>query len=141
MKRCRVIASRGRTAKDDGPEPVDVHVGQRLRLARHLAGVSQTVLGDAMGISFQAVQKYENGENRISASRLYAAARLVRQPVSYFFDEVGIAPAATAGQSFSHKEIELVRWYRQLTDDVLRHQLVEMTKVIGHGARPKTKAN
>ena len=66
----RAKPSQRRIVQRDGPEPVDVQVGQRLRLARILAGISQGDLGDGIGISFQDVQKYETGENRISASRL-----------------------------------------------------------------------
>src|SRR5271165_6286229 len=69
--------------------PVDGAVGQRLREARLLAGLSQTDLAKSLGISFQAVQKYESGENRLSASRLLAAAEFVGKPVSFFFDELG----------------------------------------------------
>ena len=123
-----------RTAKYNGHDPIDVHVGERLRDARHLAGISQTALGDGIGVSFQAVQKYERGENRISASRLYAAARIVAQPVSYFFDELEGAHRAAARDGFSNDEIELIRSYRQLPDDKLRDSMVELTKRIGNGA-------
>src|SRR5271154_7637768 len=77
-----------RTVREHGPDPVDVHVGKRLRQARLLAGLSQEELGDGIGVSFQAVQKYEQGENRLSASRLFRAAKLLDRPVSFFFDEL-----------------------------------------------------
>ena len=72
--------------------PVDVHVGARMRQRRTLLGMSQEKLGTAVGLTFQQIQKYERGSNRISASKLYDAARLLEAPVSYFFeglDETG----------------------------------------------------
>ena len=68
--------------------PIDVHVGARLRARRTLLGMSQTALGDAIGISFQQLQKYEKGGNRISASRLYDVSKLLDIDISYFFDEM-----------------------------------------------------
>ncbi len=72
------------------PNPVDVHVGARLRVRRTLLGMNQTKLGEAIGVSFQQMQKYERGTNRISASRLYDLARLLDVPVEYFFDDMRI---------------------------------------------------
>ena len=66
------------------PSPVDVHVGARLRQRRTLLGMSQTTLGDAIGLTFQQVQKYERGSNRISASRLFALTRVLDVPIEYF---------------------------------------------------------
>lgn len=69
--------------------PVDIHIGFRLRLRRVLLGMSQTDLGDRVGLTFQQVQKYERGANRISASRLYEFAKILDVPVSFFFDGIG----------------------------------------------------
>src|SRR5271154_7405015 len=77
---------RRRTVKEHGPDPADVHVGSRLRLARGLLGLSQVQVAQALGVSFQAVQKYERGEIRVSASRLLQAARLLGQPLEFFFE-------------------------------------------------------
>ena len=83
----RKISTRGRL--DDGtPNPVDVHVGTRMRLRRTLLGLSQEKLGAAIGLTFQQVQKYERGANRISASRLFDLARILDVPVSFFFDDM-----------------------------------------------------
>src|SRR3954470_24288824 len=68
--------------------PVDVHVGARMRQRRTLLGMSQEKLGTAVGLTFQQIQKYERGANRISSSRLYEFARVLDVPVSYFFDEM-----------------------------------------------------
>jgi transcriptional regulator with XRE-family HTH domain len=78
------------------PNPVDLHVGARIRLRRRMQGVSQEKLADALGLTFQQVQKYERGANRVSASKLYEIAAALRAPVSYFFD--GLAdPASDQG--------------------------------------------
>ncbi|CAI9122172.1 helix-turn-helix domain-containing protein [Brytella acorum] len=73
--------------------PVDIHVGQRIRLRRTLMGLSQEKLGEALGLTFQQVQKYERGANRVSASRLYELARVMEVPVSFFYD--GMAGVAS----------------------------------------------
>lgn len=70
------------------PHPVDIHVGDRLRFRRKLLGLSQSALGKALGLTFQQIQKYENGANRISASRLYQAASVLDVPISFFFEEL-----------------------------------------------------
>ncbi len=70
------------------PRPVDIHVGARMRQRRTLLGMTQTTLADALGISFQQVQKYENGTNRIGASRLFDLSRVLDVPVEYFFDDM-----------------------------------------------------
>ncbi len=76
---------RGRGAKIG---PIDAHVGARLRLRRTLLGMTQTDLGDALGLTFQQVQKYERGTNRISASRLFDLLRVLDVPLEYFFDDM-----------------------------------------------------
>ncbi|MGB1026977.1 MAG: helix-turn-helix domain-containing protein, partial [Rhodospirillaceae bacterium] len=76
-------SSRGRTPSGK-PNPVDVHVGSRVRLRRTLLGMSQEKLGEAIGLTFQQVQKYERGANRIGASRLWDLSRVLDVPMSYF---------------------------------------------------------
>jgi transcriptional regulator with XRE-family HTH domain len=122
---------RRRTIREHGPDPVDVHVGRRLRQARFLAGMSQEELGTGIGVSFQAVQKYEHGENRLSASRLFKAARLLDRPVSFFFEELGGEAVTKETNGFSREEIELVRHFRQIPSDEVREHLLQMTKRIG----------
>jgi transcriptional regulator with XRE-family HTH domain len=122
---------RRRTIREHGPDPVDVHVGRRLRQARFLAGKSQEELGAGIGVSFQAVQKYEHGENRLSASRLFKAAQLLERPVSFFFEELGAEPQNAPAAGFSREEIELVRHFRQIPSDDVREHLLQMTKRIG----------
>jgi len=122
---------RRRTIREHGPDPVDVHVGHRLRQARFLAGMSQEELGTGIGVSFQAVQKYEHGENRLSASRLFKAARLLDRPISFFFEELGGEALAKESNGFSREEIELVRHFRQIPSEEVREHLLQMTKRIG----------
>ena len=78
------------------PSPVDMHAGARLRVRRTLLGTSQTTLGDAIGLTFQQMQKYERGTNRISSSRLYDLARVLDVPIEFFFDDM---PTAVADSS------------------------------------------
>src|ERR1700754_5359952 len=79
--------------------PVDVHVGARMRQRRSLLGMSQTNLGSAVGLTFQQIQKYERGSNRIASSRLFEFAKVLDVPVSYFFDEMPVN--ALAGRPMS----------------------------------------
>ena len=95
--------------------PVDVHVGQRVRQCRGLAGMTQQQLGDRVGIRFQQIQKYEAGTNRISASRMWEIAATMEVPVSFFFEGLdGQAPdtGEARGDILTDKEtLELLRAY------------------------------
>jgi transcriptional regulator with XRE-family HTH domain len=132
-------SARRRTIREHGPDPVDVHVGRRLRQARFLAGISQEELGAGIGVSFQAVQKYEHGENRLSASRLFKAARLLDRSVSFFFEELGDNVTSSESGGFSREEIDLVRHFRQIPSDEVREHLLQMTKRIGNLATAEGK--
>src|SRR5689334_4362799 len=90
-------SGRGRRPKLDKPNPVDVHVGARVRQRRTLLGMSQEKLGDALGLTFQQVQKYERGANRIGASRLHHVSQVLDVPVGYFFEDLEVAPAPAEG--------------------------------------------
>ena len=76
------------------PNPVDVHVGMRVRMRRKMKGVSQEALANQLKLTFQQVQKYERGSNRISASKLFDIARFFKVEIGYFFDGLGDAPAS-----------------------------------------------
>src|SRR5690348_1102732 len=78
--------SSGRMASKGFPNPVDIHVGSRIRLRRTLLAISQVGLAEALGLTFQQVQKYETGKNRVSSSRLFDVARKLDVPLPYFFD-------------------------------------------------------
>ena len=78
------------------PNPIDVHVGSRVRLRRMMVGMSQERLGDQLGLTFQQVQKYEKGANRVGASRLFAIARILDVPVQFFFEDMTEATSDVA---------------------------------------------
>ena len=78
------------------PNPIDVHVGSRVRLRRTMKGMSQEKLGDSLGITFQQIQKYEKGSNRIGASRLQNISTILETPISFFFED---APDSSGAQA------------------------------------------
>src|SRR3569832_1763801 len=80
------------------PNPIDKHVGSRVRMRRMMLSMSQEKLGDALGLTFQQVQKYEKGTNRIGASRLQQIAHILQVPVSFFFGGAAAAPAGGGGR-------------------------------------------
>jgi len=87
------MKSRGRGkqpgARGGGPDPIDIHVGKRVKLRRTLLHISQEQLASDIGVTFQQVQKYESGHNRVSASRLFDISRVLNCPISYFFEDIG----------------------------------------------------
>ncbi|MBB2174772.1 helix-turn-helix domain-containing protein [Gluconacetobacter johannae] len=142
-----------------GPSPVDVHVGSRIRLRRTLMGLSQERLADAVGLTFQQVQKYERGVNRVSASRLFELSGVLDVPVSFFFDglERPVGGRATGGMQtpgfaqaqeafggattsglpaseaalFSRREtIELVRIYYRIEDQAVRRRVLDLIRTM-----------
>ncbi len=104
MKDMSKKASRGRTPSGD-PNPVDVHVGSRIRMRRNLLGWSQEKLGNLLGLTFQQVQKYEKGLNRVSASRLWDFSVVLKTPVSFFFEDMGKDVASQGPRTFSTREV------------------------------------
>jgi transcriptional regulator with XRE-family HTH domain len=130
------------------PHPIDVHVGSRVRLRRTLLGMSQEKLGEAIGLTFQQVQKYERGANRIGASRLYDLSRVLDVPVSFFFDDApaGEMPPVPEGVEeeqapveldpmAKRETLELVRAYYRVTDPSVRKRLFELTKSLANAYR------
>lgn len=115
---------RRRTVIIDGPDPIDKHVGGQLRLRRAQIGMTQSDLGGKLGLSFQAVQKYETGENRISASRLYQLSRVLEVPLAYFFEGIdggGQAEDEAVNSDLSRKEAAMVLGtYYRISDPRLR---------------------
>jgi transcriptional regulator with XRE-family HTH domain len=141
------------------PNPIDVHVGKRLRLRRTLLGMSQERLGELLGLTFQQVQKYERGANRVGSSRLFELGRILNVPVAFFFDDLpeglagstaGYAGAGLAeeGAAFKHQDeelplerretLELVRAYYRIADPAVRKRLFELAKALANlGDRPR----
>jgi transcriptional regulator with XRE-family HTH domain len=136
------------------PNPIDVHVGARIRQRRTLLGMSQEKLGEAIGLTFQQVQKYERGANRVGSSRLFDLARVLDVPVSYFFEDMS---AGTASKSRSRlrglaepkpepfepdplakrETLELVRAYYRIADPAVRKRVFELTKALGRTVRKR----
>jgi transcriptional regulator with XRE-family HTH domain len=117
------------TIREHGPDPTDLHVGQKLREARLRARMSQEQLGAGIGVSFQAVQKYEQGENRLSASRLFKAARLLECQIGFFF--AGLSSLRTDDQpALSAEEIALLQNFRHIVSDALRDNLLQVTRCL-----------
>ena len=123
--------------------PVDVHVGARVRLRRNLLGFSQTDLGKMLGITFQQIQKYERGSNRIAASRLFKLGEVLVVPVSYFFDglstgEASLATIANADLLAGRETGRLVRAYYQIPDSDVRRQIVGLMNALAPPPRKAT---
>lgn len=129
----------GRPPTAGNPNPVDIHVGSRVRLRRTLLGMSQERLGEALGLTFQQVQKYERGANRIGASRLFDLAKALQVPVGFFFDDLpeGVAEGAPPMASVQDDDpmqrretIELVRAFYRIQDPTARRRLYELARSI-----------
>jgi transcriptional regulator with XRE-family HTH domain len=131
------------------PHPVDVHVGSRVRLRRTLMGLSQEKLGEAVGLTFQQIQKYERGSNRIGASRLHEFSQILNVPVSFFFEggaDDRAAPSRVrsggngkrkmSDEDFLQKRetLELVRAYYRVPDHLIRKKIFEMVKALAKRA-------
>ncbi len=118
-------------------DPIDIHVGNRVRIRRKLLGMSQTALGGAIGLSFQQVQKYERGANRISSSRLFELSQILDVPVAFFFHDMPEdieqrEPVETPldDPEFKREALELVYAYFAIENDGKRKSLFNMVKAI-----------
>lgn len=138
--------------------PIDAHVGTRVRLRRMLLGMSQEKLGEHLGLTFQQVQKYEKGVNRIGASRLYDMSRVLGVPVQFFYDEVPSDVSDAVGGSntigiagFAERQtesymvdflstregLELNKAFVRIADAKVRRQLVELVRVLAGAEEPE----
>ena len=129
-----------------GPDPIDIHVGKRIKLRRSLLHISQEQLAGDIGVTFQQVQKYESGHNRVSASRLFDISRVLNCPIAYFFEDIGpettgvrTTPAARRPDGTTEEApdfdsdpmqrtetLELVRAYWRLHNADLRRNVLEL---------------
>ena len=129
--------------------PVDAHVGSRVRLRRMLVGLSQEKLGERMGLTFQQIQKYEKGINRIGASRLYQLSQILEVPVQFFFE--GVPPEEGAESSDfgeanteaflyeflnTRDGLELNRAFVKISDADVRRSIVELVRSLGRREAP-----
>jgi transcriptional regulator with XRE-family HTH domain len=124
------------------PNPIDVHVGSRVRIRRRELGMSQEKLGDALGLTFQQVQKYEKGTNRISASRLQHVSRILQVAIAYFFEgspgqlkAKGNAPSAAYVSDFvaATDGLALAKAFTQIKNANVRHHIVKLINEIAGG--------
>jgi transcriptional regulator with XRE-family HTH domain len=144
------MKSRGRGrqpgTRGGGPDPIDIHVGKRIKLRRTLLHISQEQLAGDIGVTFQQVQKYESGHNRVSASRLFDISRVLNCPIAYFFEDIGpettgdrTTPQARSGEAAAEEAaafdadpmqrtetLELVRAYWRLHNADLRRNVLEL---------------
>ncbi len=131
-----------------GPNPIDIHVGSRVRLRRNLLGLTLQTLAKAVGVAYQQLQKYEWGVNRVSASRLFNLSRVLDVPISFFFED--LSPAAAGGGKrrtrglseataavlepdlLSKREtVELIRAYYRVKDPGLRKRVLDFLQALG----------
>jgi transcriptional regulator with XRE-family HTH domain len=129
------------------PNPIDIHVGSRIRLRRNMVGMSQERLGEKLGITFQQIQKYEKGTNRVGASRLQAISSILEVPVAFFFEDApgsgttqpgGLAEegSATFVVDFlnSTEGIQLNRAFTRIANPAVRRRLIDLIKSLGGDA-------
>ncbi|MBE0694471.1 MAG: helix-turn-helix transcriptional regulator [Aquamicrobium sp.] len=123
------------------PNPIDVHVGGRIRLRRNMLGMSQEKLGEHLGITFQQIQKYEKGTNRVGASRLQAIASILEVPVAYFFED---APGGTPAEGFAEESqtayvvdflsstegLMLNRAFARIGDPKVRRRIIDLVRTL-----------
>ena len=136
-------------------KPLDGHIGQRLRQRRTLIGMSQEKLADAVGLTFQQIQKYEKGTNRIGASRLWQFCRVLDVPPSYFFEAISSTPYAeepmsavvtvpTRGRSKDpltrRQTLELVRAYYRISDPNVRRNIFDLVKNLSEAGQEAAEA-
>lgn len=129
------------------PNPIDIHVGSRIRLRRTMLGMSQEKLGESLGITFQQIQKYEKGTNRVGASRLQNISNILNVPVSFFFEDApgnnanspsGMAEASSSNYVVdflsSSEGLQLNRAFVKIADPKVRRKLVELVKALAADA-------
>ncbi len=138
--------------RSENPDPIDIHVGARLRMRRNLIGLSQEQLGKSLGLTFQQIQKYERGINRMGSSRLFQISKTLSVPVAYFFEDMPSMLGTAAQPGFGEGEqaaldgaaapeqkndydimrrretLELVRAYYRIQDEKQRRKLYDLIR-------------
>lgn len=131
------------------PNPIDIHVGSRIRLRRTMLSMSQEKLGEALGITFQQIQKYEKGTNRVGASRLQNISAVLNVPVSFFFEDapgeqvseqVGMSEASSSNYVVdflsSSEGLQLNRAFIKIEDPKIRRKIIDLTKALASDSDP-----
>lgn len=134
-------------ADEKKPHPIDIHVGGRVRLRRTMLGMSQDRLAEALGLTFQQIQKYEKGVNRIGASRVFEISRVLSVPIQFFFDDFD----AGTGRSYGFAEqgsddgmvmmellntpegVQLCKHFASIKDPKIRKRVLELVKSLSNG--------
>jgi transcriptional regulator with XRE-family HTH domain len=125
--------------------PIDVHVGNRVRMRRMLIGMSQEKLGDQLGLTFQQVQKYEKGSNRVSASRLFQMAQILGVTVQFFYDDMPGSVSGQASTGFAENKngelimdlisssegLQLNQAFIDIENPDVRRRIIDLVKVLG----------
>jgi len=137
-------------ARGEGPDPVDIHVGERIRLRRAMLRLTQQDLAQSIGISFQQLQKYERGANRVSASRLFDIASHLDVPISFFFEDIEDDLLEQRGltnvrpdvdPSLSSEALKLMAVFNRLPNDTVRRRILEfLTAAVSPSAQPDEPA-
>ncbi len=131
------------------PNPIDKHVGARVRMRRMLTGMSQEKLGEALGLTFQQIQKYEKGANRISASRLQQISQALNTPLAYFFKGAPVSQGAAQGglaEAGAHENyfndfvmtsegLSLNRAFARISDPKVRKKIVDLVNVLAESEK------
>jgi transcriptional regulator with XRE-family HTH domain len=139
-----IEAERAMPENKKKPNPIDIHVGGRIRLRRNMLGMSQEKLGESLGITFQQIQKYEKGTNRVGASRLQSIASIMSVPVSYFFEDaptngaegghngLSEAPSGAYVVDFigSTEGLQLNRAFARISDPNVRRKIIDLVKTL-----------
>jgi transcriptional regulator with XRE-family HTH domain len=132
------------------PNPVDTHVGSRVRLRRTMLGMSQEKLGEALGITFQQIQKYEKGSNRIGASRLQRISEVLNVAISFFFEDLPGGASAAGGLSepsgpdyvvdflSTSEGLQLNRAFVKISDPKVRRRIIDLVRSLGDASEADT---
>ena len=134
------MASRRSSARSEEDVQVDMHVGVKLRQARILKKLTQTSLGKVVGLTFQQIQKYEKGSNRIGGSRLWQLSQILEIPVSYFFEGLESGTRLTAddaevAETSRRKSMELVRNFHSIKNERTREAAYRLIKEMARSDR------
>jgi transcriptional regulator with XRE-family HTH domain len=137
------------------PHVVDTHVGQRLRIRRNMLGITQGDLGEKVGLTFQQIQKYELGTNRISASRLFEISRVLSVPITFFFENIDLRDDPSVRPYDFHEEnedygeesdplkrrdtLELLQAFYAIQDEDVRTKMFDLVKILQTAVKPKAK--
>jgi transcriptional regulator with XRE-family HTH domain len=134
------------------PNPTDVYVGGRIRLRRNMLGMSQEKLGESLGITFQQIQKYEKGSNRIGASRLQRISEVLNVAISFFFEDLPGGAASAGGLSepsgpdyvvdflSTSEGLQLNRAFVKISDPKVRRRIIDLVRSLGDTSEPDTAA-